>query len=145
MRSSKILFILAFLLVHAGPIWASESLVTGVASDSSYRTIEDGSESAIFPVANVRVDVEDPGRLLEYYTEILPIGSTTTDALAVHHRITRGQICEDPMGVLSVDGVGNYRAGSYWVVSVNGDYVNTNSHTQLRSGDNVKWEHLVTE
>jgi hypothetical protein len=95
-------------------------------------------------IFSVDVELEDIGRYSESYTEIIPVGSTASDALAKRHRVTYGQICADSNGVLAVDGLGDLTRGDYWIVSLNGDYVNTNSHTRLKSGDHVKWQRLKT-
>lgn len=129
-----------FLLFHACPAWPSETSI-GAVPNATRPMLNDVSESVNLPVANVRVELEDLDHQ-ESYTEIMPVGSTAADALSKHHRLTRGKICLDPEGVLAVDGVGDYANGDYWVVSVNGDYVHANAHTQLKSGDQVKWQHL---
>ena len=97
-----------------------------------------------FYLVDVTVEIEGLGDTIESYSKILPIGSTTSDVFSTRHKVTHGQICADLYGVVAVDGFGDYGKESYWVVSVNGDYVNTNSHTQLKSGDKVKWKHLMS-
>lgn len=132
-----------FLLFHTWPACSSETSVA-VVSSATHPIVLNDSESVKVQVANVRVEVENLNHS-ESYTEIMPVGSTTSDALALRHKVTHGKICADQDGVVAVDGVGDFTRGDYWIVSVNGDYVNTNSHTQIKSGDQVKWQHLKTE
>ena len=131
---------LLFILISSFPMSASETVLTVIPSTNS--SVFSGSDSKKIPIVNVRIEIENIGGNSELYTEIMPVGSTTSDALAIRHQVTYGKICADPEGVLAVDGIGDYAKGSYWIVSVNGDYVNTNAHTQLKSGDHVKWQHL---
>ena len=96
-------------------------------------------------IVSVKVELEDIGHHSESYTELMSVGSTTSDAFAKRHKITYGQICADQNGVLTVDGVGDFIHGDYWIVSINGDYLNTNAHTKLKSGDLVKWQRLKSQ
>lgn len=90
------------------------------------------------PTMSVVVEVEAPGKFWNFYTTLMPRGSTPYDALVSgRHKVVRGRVCADDKGVLSIDGVKDY-----WMVSVNGDYQNVNAHTILRSGDRVKWQHV---
>jgi hypothetical protein len=119
---------------------ASIGLVPGI----DVPTRQEAKQPGIFYAADVQVEIEHGGTR-EHYSEIMPIGSTTADVLSKKHHVKYGKICADEYGVLSVDGIGNYSEGRYWIVSVNGDYANTNAHTILKSGDNVKWKYVSVE
>lgn len=131
------------LLFHAWPSWASESYVPVVSPSSQQVSISYDREAPPSKTVEVKVEVEGLSDPPQEYTETFPLGSTTADVLKSHHHIVRGMICLDNEGVLSVDGVGDYRHGDYWAVSVNGDYVNTNSHTILKTGDLVRWKRIL--
>lgn len=132
-----------FFFFQARPLWPSESMLN-VVSNSYQSGSYDNQQPLKIKVVTVTVEVEDVGRLWQSYTELMPVGSTTSDALSTRHKVTHGQVCLDSDGVTAVDGVGNLSEGDYWIVSVNGDYVHSNSHTQLKSGDQIKWQRLKT-
>ncbi len=125
------------LLLHPYPVHGADTAGATTTKSQSLSALENEFTNIAIPTVPVTVEVEYPGHFWDFYHDLLPAGSTTSDALGSSHRVIKGRVCLDPEGVVSVDGV-----KEYWMVSVNGDYQNVNAHTILKPRDSVKWQHV---